>query len=401
MSAYNAYIPPRQIDRLIGVVATILLTSTIVIAAFGSYGRTIKLPGIVLPVTGMTEIKSEYPGTVQEIYRDVGAKIQSGQAILKLSKDVLDYDRNSTAGKESLTASELQLNYQKEINANNKSFASKELDAIAELRRLDKKKRSISRQMSTVSRRLTVERGRLGSFSALYTQKLIPVYSLQQQESLVANLNDQIESQTRELLSVDQDTARLQESLHSYRLDVNVRNNSLLREKTKNAEDASRVELARKSIVAAPVSGVLASISAKTGTYAEAGATLAVIYDPSSPLQVETLVPSESWGSLHLGDEVGIRLSTYPYEVYGEAFGRICAIPAVPETARASTGTDFEPVLRIKICPSSATQIAASSFRYAAVGMKTQVIIHEPRRQIYRWIMDPLNRIRESMNVGL
>jgi len=171
------------------------------------------------------------------------------------------------------------------------------------------------------------------------------------------------------------------------------------------AQQKAESEARRAIEVRAPEAGTLTSIRAQVGQTVAAGATLLTLLPSAGRLQANLFVDSSAIGFAEAGAPVMLRYAAFPFQRFGLHRG------VVTEVTRAPLGSDDAPdfarraaargegtdLYRIVVRPDSDTVLAYGERRSLEAGMRVEADIALEKRSLYRWLLDPVTHVRESL----
>jgi membrane fusion protein len=160
-------------------------------------------------------------------------------------------------------------------------------------------------------------------------------------------------------------------------------------------EDASR----RAYDITAAADAVVERIIAAPGQTLVAGSLILKMQSGASELQADLFVQTRSAGFLQTGQTVRLAIDAFPFERYGHVdatiieIGRVVLIPGeagVPAQIR-------EPSFRVRAAL-KAQDMAAYGQRFPLRnGLTAQADIALDRRPLYRWVIEPVLRLRGTL----
>ncbi len=160
-------------------------------------------------------------------------------------------------------------------------------------------------------------------------------------------------------------------------------------------EDASR----RAYDITAATDAVVERIIASPGQTLVQGAPLLRMQSGDGALQSDLFVPTRSAGFLKSGQVVRLAIDAFPFERYGHVeariveIGRVVLIPGeagVPAQVR-------EPAFRVRATLVTQAVVAYGQNYPLRNGLTAQADIELDRRPLYRWIIEPILRLRGSL----
>ncbi len=163
---------------------------------------------------------------------------------------------------------------------------------------------------------------------------------------------------------------------------------------------SSREDVSRRAYdITAATDAVVERIIASPGQTLVQGAPLLRMQSGDGALQSDLFVPTRSAGFLKSGQIVRLAIDAFPFERYGHVeariveIGRVVLIPGeagVPAQVR-------EPAFRVRATLVTQTVVAYGQSYPLRNGLTAQADIELDRRPLYRWIIEPILRLRGSL----
>ena len=167
---------------------------------------------------------------------------------------------------------------------------------------------------------------------------------------------------------------------------------------------------ARRAIeVRAPERGILTSIRAQAGQTVAAGASLLTLLPSDGRMQANLFVDSSAIGFIEPGAGVMLRYAAFPFQRFGLHRGLVTEVTRAPlegdgagqpEAARdAAKSAGSGGVYRIVVRPDADSVTAYGEQRRLEAGMRVEADIALEKRPLYRWLLDPLYRVKRSVDL--
>lgn len=123
----------------------------------------------------------------------------------------------------------------------------------------------------------------------------------------------------------------------------------------------------------------------------QTGSTLATVIPDGGQLEAVLLAPSAAIGFAEPGQAVMLRLSSFPYQKYGQLRGKIASVDNSPVvTAQASGGSGAEQLFRIRVQLARRSMAVSGKERLIYPGTEVSGDILQERRTLLAWIVDPI-----------
>ena len=160
-----------------------------------------------------------------------------------------------------------------------------------------------------------------------------------------------------------------------------------------------------RTVVRAPERGILTSIRTQAGQSVAAGATLLTILPSEGRLQATLYVESASIGFLETGAPVMLRYAAFPFQRFGLYRGTVVEVTRAPvDAADAPDASGLKDkagagIYRIVVRPEEDGVMAYGEKRRLEAGMRVEADIALEKRPLYRWLLDPLFRVKRSVDL--
>ncbi len=143
--------------------------------------------------------------------------------------------------------------------------------------------------------------------------------------------------------------------------------------------------------IIAPAAGIVTALTFDPGQTVSAGTVLATILPANGQLEAHMMVPSRAIGFIEPGQVVLLRLSSFPYQKFGQVAGTVARVERSP-VAEAQVGKagGAEPVYRITVKLSQQSVSAYGRKQMFKAGTTLDADILQDRRRLIEWVMDPI-----------
>lgn len=416
---------PRTILRLIAALFGILLLWAI----FGKLDIVASAEGRLLPQTYVKIIQPAEAGIVHEILVKEGATVTAGEVLMRMDAKLNDADARTIRSEYELKRLQLrridaeltEMPMHKEPGDRPELYAQvvgqyashrqAYLDAIAEERAVLNKTRHDLHASEEILRKLkeTVPTyrksavayealGKEGFFSVLAVEekqreRIEKEQDLRAQESAVSSIKSGLIASEKKLAQI---TSNYRSELQNERIETESQFSKLLGEKDKVEHKSALLELR------APQDGVIKELATHTiGSVVSPGTVLMSLVPLEEPLQAEVFVKNEDVGFVHVGQDVKVKLTAYPFQKYGMINGTVAYVgpdAADPNSSPAkSTGTDnTDPsaIFRYKalIKLSSQTLNTDGIPMRLSSGMQVVAEIQQGQRTIMEYLLSPVQK---------
>lgn len=385
--------------RVFGYAAALIVAAVILFLLQGSYTRRTRVSGQLTSVQGAAIVIAPVTGVVGNIDLKEGSRVISGQRIALLSVpraipvggDVpAALARGIRQREESLRTLERA---EDDENATMRSGLQRQLMEAREERS------QIDAEITTRREQIAIARDTLERMERLRTLSLVSDLQSKQQQSIILDGEAAVLGLRREQTRLSRSMADLHQQLQSLlpkrtaRFADNARKLSELeRERLQTAAQA-------EYLVTAPVSGVISSLSVKSGQTVVAGQPMMTLLPGTGSLEAELLVPSRAIGFIDPGDRVLLRYDSYPYQKFGHHRGRVARIsrsalmPGELGT-NESQSSKAESYYRVVVRLDRQTVTVYGREEALRPGMQMEADILGERRRLIEWVFEPLFAVR-------
>ena len=390
--------------RLVTGITLLITLGTILYVSIGTYTRRIHATGMLTPNVGLITLASPVAGRVSSSGVKEGDRVARGQLLY-----ILDLDAVSANGP----------TQQRIIDQLARQKQSVETQAALRSAMAETEKRSLSEQIDNLQ-----SQSRQLEEQVILQEKLVPPLKervdvlakavadgfarsadLQNQNYLYLQASSQLAQFRNSNLQLIGKVGELRSTLATF--DDKLARDLAEMDRTAAQLEQQRAESeARRSIeVLAPENGTLTSIRVQAGQNVAAGATLLTLLPSEGRLQANLFVESAAIGFIDTGEPVMLRYAAFPFQRFGLYRGIVSEVTRAPLDAADApepNGTKTKSgdgVYRIIVRPEDEAVIAYGERRRLEAGMRVEADIALERRALYRWLLDPLYRVKHSVDL--
>ena len=365
----------------------------------GSYTKRTRVSGQLTSVQGAAIVIAPVTGVVGNIDLKEGSRVLSGQriALLLVPRAIPVGGDVSAALARGIQQREDSLRTleraEDDENVTMRSGLQQQImDARQETSQIDA-------EIATRREQIAIARDTLERMERLRTLSLVSDLQTKQQQSIILDGEASVLGLHREQTQLSRSIADLHQQLQSLlpkrtaRLADNARKLSELeRERLQAAAQA-------EYLVTAPVSGVVSSLSVKSGQTVVAGQPMITLLPGTGLLEAELLVPSRAIGFINPGDRVLLRYDSYPYQKFGHHRGRVARISRSALTpgelgTNESRFSKAESYYRVVVRLDRQTVTVYGREEALRPGMQMEADILGERRRLIEWVFEPLFAVR-------
>ena len=373
-----------------GVCLATLITLTLVI----QIPARLHAPGVLLPVGGLAMVGAEQGGVVGQVLVEAGATVAAGQPLITLMVDRrLEDGAGSFETRLESTARQtkmLRLRREQErvaLEAKLESMRLRQSALQSTLVSLKERSRNTARQveLAHIDHRRLAELA-LEGHAALRDVEPAELRLLQAEVTLNELKSQQVEAQTA-IERVTRDMAFETASFEA--IDLN-----LAMESERLASQAVELDgLARRAIVA-PMDGQVIDVLVSPGDMVTAGAVVASLHRPNSPIEARLYLSSLVAGRAEPGQEAVLKLPTFPSRQFGVLRGKLIEMTSTPMDPGAVRLVPnlLAPVYEARV-ELERQHLHAMGRRWSLrPGLSAEATIIETRRTLISWLLQPLIR---------
>ncbi len=132
-----------------------------------------------------------------------------------------------------------------------------------------------------------------------------------------------------------------------------------------------------------------------------AGQPMVAVLPAASTLQAELWIPTQAVGFIRAGEQVVIRYRAYPYQKFGQYFGRVQQVSRSslsPSEVNKATGKDIkEASYRVLVRLESQHVQVYGRPETLRPGMTLDADILLDRRRLFEWLFDPIYSLNRRL----
>jgi membrane fusion protein len=377
--------------RVAGALTALIGVALLCLVTLGHYTRKTHVQGQIAPVAGAIRVVAQQGGTVTAAPRIAnGERVRKGQVLFELSSERGGLGGGADARIDVALAERREL-LRQELNLQNVQLARRRTSLtqrrqliVGELERIDQERVLQAGR----SRRAIDLRKR---YQALRTDGYIA-------EPKMASVDDDSAEQESRLHALDRARFALDGELLQNRLESAEVSSQMSLNATQSARTGATLEqeiaehqARARAAVLAPADGFLTAVTTELGQTVQAGTTLATVLPEGGQLEAVLLAPSAAIGLAEKGQSVMLRLSSFPYQKYGQLRGHIASIDNSPViTGQANVGSGAEQLFRIRVQLARSSMAVNGTERLIYPGTEVSGDILQERRTLLAWIVDPI-----------
>jgi membrane fusion protein len=352
--------------------------------------------GVLMPPDGFTRIVAETSGQVIDVNVAAGDRVEAGQPLLSVSADrsVINHGTVSSNQLRSLWNERRLLG---EAHMRRQRMHSERLDAVAgQLDSLELRLELLGREMQIQDSRSTLLSSRLDRLHELAASGNFPAVQLDDhrlallsEEAVAAALQQRAAQLAEERDELARARVALVEEAETRQIEFAIALEQLQRQ-------IASLEASVSSELQAPASGLVARVTVRAGQAVRPGQTLVTLQRGESDLEAWLYLSSANAGLIRAGQEVQLRLDSYPHQMFGTlpatvaTISHVALLPSDLDVPLAISGPVFE--LRATL---DAQHINALERDWPlAAGTSVRADVVQRRYRLYEWLL----RLRQVDN---
>lgn len=362
------------------------------------YTRKARSFAVISFAADPTTIAATDPGTLASIAVKAGDRVKRGQLLATVSTErtVAGVDTFANSATDAQARDAAIAREKRELEA---QLSAQSNQLTQRVRAIEVERAALAREIAAQEDRVAQLQSQVDRFRQLAKDKFVSDLQVQTKQDERAEQSVKLETLKRSDAALARELAQARSDLPLLQSTTRTRIAALERDRAalsqSSREDASR----RAYDIAAATDAVVERIIAAPGQTLIAGAPILKMQSGANELQADLFVPTRSAGFLQAGQPVRLAIDAFPFERYGHVdativeIGRVVLIPGetgVPAQVR-------EPTFRVRTAL-KAQEVAAYGQRFPLRnGLTAQADIALDRRPLYRWVIEPVLRLRGSL----
>ena len=388
--------------KLATAVCAILTAAWIAFLVGGSYTRRVHADGILAPKTGLIVIASPSAGRIASAGALEGEHVEKGQLLFTIDVDAMS--ANGPTQKlvlAQLLAQKTSVQRQREVRA---SVATIEKQGLRDqLANTSDQSEGTVKEVALQKQLTQSLKDRADQLKAALSSGLARASDVQNQNFLYIEANSQLATFEQSGLQLLGKIADLKSKLAEFDPNLTRDLAGMDRQIAQLQQQIAESEAKHSIEVRAPEKGILTSLRVHAGQQVPAGGTLLTLLPAVGNLQANLYVDSSAIGFVAKGEPVMLRYAAFPFQRFGLYRGVVSEVTRAPIDAASDpqrTGDPLAPtkkgVYRIMVSPDQSFVNAYGGQRPLEAGMQVEADIALETRPLYRWLLDPVYRLKRS-----
>lgn len=335
------------------ILAIVILITAGLFLYFGEFTEKQRVTGRLIPASGLPVVEAGAAGVVAKIHVTEAQLVERGQPLLEISTEV---KTPGLGGVASLVDTQLkhQLNQlQADLAAVSVREKEQRRDLQQQISRLKQQLAMLDAQQVVRQKQLLLARDVLARVEQVEEQHLLSAMQMQQYRSNALEAQAQVELATLQRVDYEQQLATTQETLARLPAQMAEQRRSIERNIATIQQSIIQNEAERSMVVTAPRGGRVSGLMVTQGQAITVGQRLLAIMPQNTRLLVELWAPTRAMGKIANGQRVTLRYHAFPYQDFGQHYGRIIEIAdgaLLPDAIQSSTGLAInEPAFRVLV----------------------------------------------------
>jgi membrane fusion protein len=395
---------PRASHRIFTLVALAITAAVIALLVFGTFTRTARVNGWLLPKQGLVKVIAPRPGLVSELAVQEGAAVRKGDRLLTLSDELQSASLGATQGRIMQQLAERAASLTEERMQQERLLAQQRSSLTDRISALRAEQAQIDRELELLQARVAIAERAEALYREQFRAGFISEMRLQAIESELLEQRARLGALQRSRLGVAREQKVVEAERDSLPLRYGKELGVLERTVAQLEQERAEVEARREIVVIAPQDGTVTAIHAVPGARADAAAPLMSIVPADTRLEAHLFGPSRAVGFVRPGQRVLLRYHAFPYQRFGHHQGVVANVSraalspgemppqlaGLPGLTGTGAANNAEPVYRITVELERQSMTAFGEELPLAPGMLLEADVALERRRLFEWVLDPL-----------
>jgi len=383
-------ITPLSFWAVLGLIGAII-TGLFVVAIFGEYARKERVVGTLTPDKGLVRVIPQQSGTFENIHVESGQNITVGDVLFEVN-----YDTTLKKGDSVSEALLDNMRIEKENLVTRLQTTVSQFDLTKG--RLEVRKAELVLEAERATKQIDIQRQSvkieeeiLNRMKKLFASDAASALEVSSQESRYLQnqqtLND-FKNNKEKLLAEVKD---IDAQISLLPIEQAQAEGELKNQMSSLEQSIIRTDAGANSVVISPVSGKIASVTARKGQTALPRNTAISILPAGGTLQAELFVPTRAAGFIQKGQSVRLLYDAFPYQKFGFYTGTIENVSkTVVNTSEISISAARPESVFLATVVLDRQSIDARNQQFplqSGMSLSADIILEE--RKIWEWILEP------------
>ncbi|MCB1628341.1 MAG: HlyD family efflux transporter periplasmic adaptor subunit [Xanthomonadales bacterium] len=390
----------RLLRHRLGWWLALLPAGTVLVLAglllFGEYTRAAHMRGQLLPSGGLVRVAAPVSGSVSRVAVDEGQQVEAGAVLIELS---IERDSGSVGRTADAVAAELASQRQRQqteldelsrSTVRQQQLLQQQRQALRSQLALLESTRAIRRQQFEGAQRL------LEQIEPIRASGQLTALQIHQYETAALEAKAQVDLVQLQHLNLSAEIADLSAQLAELPESEKRQRNQLLGALAETSQAIAHNAAEQSLVIRAPRAGRVSGLTVVDGQSVQQTQALLALIPEGSSLQAELWVPASAIGRIEVGRRVAMRYDAFPYQQYGQQYGRIVEIglrALTPEEILRVADLSVEsPAYRALVEPDQQQIDTPSGRHQLRTSMTLDAAVTLDRRRLYELLNLPLGR---------
>lgn len=395
---------PRLSHRLFTTVAVTACVALCALLYWGSFTRTARLGGWLVPQDGVARVFAPRPGIVTSLLVHEGSVVHKGDALFNLSDEVRSASLGAT---QELVMRRLQERRESLVGEQEQQLLllAQQQRALAErMAALDSEHGQLESEIGLLKARMRIAMRSEEMHQDQFGQGFISEQKLQLVRAERLEQEARIAALERGRLANRRDRLALQSELRDLPLRSRRELSQLDRGISQLEQERAEAEARREIVVTAPQDGTVTAIQAVAGANADVGTPLLSIVPGDRRMEAHLYGPSRAIGFVRPGQRVLLRYQAYPYQKFGHHEGEVLSVSqssvspgdlprelvGLPGLTASPGNAGAEPIYRITARLAGQGLPAAGGALPLHAGMLLEADVALETRRLVEWVLEPI-----------
>ena len=382
------------------LLAFTLAAAIVLFLMFGQYTRHADVVGQLEPTAGVLTLSAQTTGTVTQALVHEGQHVTAGQPLVAVAANLV----SSMGDTHAVVATQIRAQ-EAEVRATLANLQPQARDEAKDLRTrigmLLAQVRQIDGQLAMQRKQTSMLQHLVAAAAPLHRRGVISTIEFDQYQSSRLTQAAQIKTLDRQRLDSEQQLSTLNAQLAQLSVQTAAKAGQLRGQLAQLDAQLAQNAVQQGTVLCAPRAGVVSTVLVKPGQSVTSGQPLLSILPQGSQLEAQLLVPSSAIGFVAPGNRVALRYQAYPYQKFGQQYGRVVLVSRsalTPAEAASLLGQSVAtPLYRVQVKLDRQTIEAYGEVDALKPGMALNADILLDRRSLWQWVFEPLYGLRQQL----
>lgn len=374
------------------LIASVAL-SLVILAFVGKYTRRIQVTGTLVPAAGVISLPAKTQGEVARIMVRQGDHVTRGQPLIEFDNSLVSTVLGST---HDITIQQLHLQqkgYEHNLEVEKNLSTGREHSLRQKIGVLHDQLRQIEDQLKIQTEDVNNQEQNYKITSELIELKYISRTEMDRYQAALLSSRQQMKQLLRQRLEILQQIREAEQQMTEIPLNLFISQTETKNRLADLEKSLVQIESERSWILNSPSSGLVSTVLVKSGQVVSPGKPMVSLLPEGGKLEAQIFVPSEAIGFITAGQRVIIRYRAFPYQKYGQYYGKVKDV-----SSNALTAEEIE---------SLGQKSSAAAYRVQVVlddqhiqkggvnallrpGMELEADIVQDRRSLIEYVFEPI-----------